>query len=170
MGSSHHSREYEWGAGMGGRENVGWVGGGRGGGRVQPSWKERMGTLCSFWRNSLSPIYKTQCLLPMASSLPLPRTFWAVCSDPQQDAEAGHATGEVSVFSQEARGHSGSGQGKEGRREVGNKGRREEQRLLPPTALMVSPEVLQETTGRAGMSAERGPPSPWRSRPHSALS
>lgn len=35
--------------------------------------------------------------------------------------------------------------------------------------LKASPEVLQETTGRAGVSAERGPPSPWRSRPHSAL-
>lgn len=160
MGSSHHSREYEWGAGMGGRENVGWVGGGEGG-RVQASWKERMGTLYSFWRNSLSPIYKTQYLLPIASSLPLPRTFRAVCSDPQQDAEAGHATGEASVFSQEARGHSGSGQGKEGRAGL----------AASHCPLMASPhEVLQETTGRAGMSAERGPPSPWRSRPHSALS
>lgn len=60
---------------MGGGENVGWVGGGR----AEAPWKERMGTLCYFWGNSLSPVYKTQ-LSPTNDLLSAPpwETFRAV--------------------------------------------------------------------------------------------
>lgn len=75
LGKQPSHWEYEWGTGMGGGENVGWVGGGR----AEAPWKERMGTLCYFWGNSLSPVYKTQ-LSPTNDLLSAPpwETFRAV--------------------------------------------------------------------------------------------